>query len=505
MPTTRLVYVGTDTPAGYDAYYSSPATALAGEQADLDALDRVLRIECGAGVYDRIDVAGYTMDETHRIEIVAAPSAPLAATWATTGVVTIQSTTNYKSAVSVAQQVTASLYLEGLQLSQEAASQSTGMGVVDAYSGATSTYVRIEVARCRLRLRGAATGYVVALNKPSATGALRITDCTLDRPDSTASTARIVYVNSTASGFAIELLSNTLIGGACELLTTGAGSFRGENNLIQLTAPAPAQTWAQVYGTGGITTSHTLSNSAGSAHAGTGDILGATITFTDAASGDYRPVAGSANVDAGADLSADGITTDLLGTARPQGAAWDIGALEYVVTPAPETLAASGTSLATGQAQLTVSKPLTSRGVLQVQGAASLGTRKPLQARGLVSVVGGAQLGGGTLLRAAKAVVVAGVAELAVGKPLVARGGVQLFTSVELHVPKSLAAAQAATLSGTASLFSAAGLDARGVVQLAGHADLLVSVPTRAMGSYAGINHGLVQRGLTRGLLFASR
>lgn len=43
---------------------------------------------------------------------------------------------------------------------------------------------------------------------------------------------------------------------------------------------------------------------------------------------DYKPQAGSTAIDAGLDLTADGVTVDLDGTSRPQGAAFDVGAYE---------------------------------------------------------------------------------------------------------------------------------------------------------------------------------
>ena len=54
--------------------------------------------------------------------------------------------------------------------------------------------------------------------------------------------------------------------------------------------------------------------------------------FEDPAAPDMRLAAGSALIDAGTDLSSAPfpITTDALGTARPQGAAYDVGAFEYV-------------------------------------------------------------------------------------------------------------------------------------------------------------------------------
>ncbi len=50
--------------------------------------------------------------------------------------------------------------------------------------------------------------------------------------------------------------------------------------------------------------------------------------FVDAAHGDYRLQDDSPGVAAGQDLSALGVTTDILGVARPQGGTWDLGAYE---------------------------------------------------------------------------------------------------------------------------------------------------------------------------------
>lgn len=55
-----------------------------------------------------------------------------------------------------------------------------------------------------------------------------------------------------------------------------------------------------------------------------------TDNFTNVTPGseDLTPVAGSGVVDAGVDLTSVGITDDVLGTARPQGSAFDAGAIE---------------------------------------------------------------------------------------------------------------------------------------------------------------------------------
>lgn len=57
--------------------------------------------------------------------------------------------------------------------------------------------------------------------------------------------------------------------------------------------------------------------------------------FVDTANGDFRLQAASSAIDAGVDLSANGVLNDVLGNARPQGSAFDIGAYEFV--PGPPT------------------------------------------------------------------------------------------------------------------------------------------------------------------------
>ena len=52
------------------------------------------------------------------------------------------------------------------------------------------------------------------------------------------------------------------------------------------------------------------------------------LQFVNAAADDYRLQTGSTAVDAGLDLTADGVTVDLDGVTRPQGTAFDIGAYE---------------------------------------------------------------------------------------------------------------------------------------------------------------------------------
>jgi hypothetical protein len=67
----------------------------------------------------------------------------------------------------------------------------------------------------------------------------------------------------------------------------------------------------------------------GDDYAGTGNLTGQDSgdMFTDSANGDVTLKAGSNLLNAGDDLSGT-FTDDIIGTTRPQGAAYDIGAFE---------------------------------------------------------------------------------------------------------------------------------------------------------------------------------
>lgn len=71
-------------------------------------------------------------------------------------------------------------------------------------------------------------------------------------------------------------------------------------------------------------------------YGGTGNIVAAvfTETFVDPVSSNFRVKSGSSAIDAGADLSGNGVTEDILGVTRPKGLAYDIGAFEYVAPSA---------------------------------------------------------------------------------------------------------------------------------------------------------------------------
>ncbi len=83
-----------------------------------------------------------------------------------------------------------------------------------------------------------------------------------------------------------------------------------------------------------------------------------------AGGGDYHLTANSPCIDAGSDLSADGLVTDLDGNVRPIGAAYDIGAYEFdpdFIPVPPDTTAPvlTGTDPADGAASVLRDKTIT--------------------------------------------------------------------------------------------------------------------------------------------------
>jgi MYXO-CTERM domain-containing protein len=79
---------------------------------------------------------------------------------------------------------------------------------------------------------------------------------------------------------------------------------------------------------------------------GTSSMTATADAFVDAAAHDYRLVQGAAAIDAGAMLA--DVTIDRNGTARPDGAGWDVGAFEYSLGAVDDT--GTATTADTGSA-----------------------------------------------------------------------------------------------------------------------------------------------------------
>lgn len=103
-----------------------------------------------------------------------------------------------------------------------------------------------------------------------------------------------------------------------------------------------------IHGGSGGSVSGSSANNYTSATAATGftNIAFGSAGFVSTTN-DFRITSGSALKDAGATLS--GITTDVMGTARPQGSAYDVGAHEYAVSSGSTITADAGSYSLTGQ------------------------------------------------------------------------------------------------------------------------------------------------------------
>ena len=140
---------------------------------------------------------------------------------------------------------------------------------------------------------------------------------------STTLTNNTIAANVAAEGASINQLYGAGIGGANNIVY-GNLKDDGTANYPVINGPITATfTYSDVEG--GLT--------------GTGNI-NADPLFVDAAAGNFQLAAGSPAIDA----AQAGITTDITGIARPQGAATDMGAYEYVAPAPPPVNGTCGSS-----------------------------------------------------------------------------------------------------------------------------------------------------------------
>lgn len=214
--------------------------------------------------------------------------------------------------------------------------------------------------------------------------------------------------------------------------------------------------------------SFTGNNNASNATIGWGTDNQASLAYADqfeepsSASGtqDYRLKAGATLIDNGADLSANGVTTDIVGTAR--GATYDIGAWEVAASLPPfsadiahaisvdtaattavaVTASASGAADVSGAAGAQMAFAADASGVAGLSGAAAMAVALGGQAAGTVGVIGAAS--GAAAFSAASSGVI-GVDGLATGS---------LTFSASLAAGIGLAGSAAAGIAVAASIGS---------------------------------------------------
>lgn len=118
-----------------------------------------------------------------------------------------------------------------------------------------------------------------------------------------------------------EVYNNTIYGNddvGLEIATGGCDSCNGANSIV---------TNNIVYNNGSVNIQNANPPGLQIHHNLTSD-----PQFVNASANDFRLQSHSLAIDAGVDLSAQGVTTDIAGTSRPQGNALDIGAYEYAGT-----------------------------------------------------------------------------------------------------------------------------------------------------------------------------
>lgn len=136
---------------------------------------------------------------------------------------------------------------------------------------------------------------------------------------------------------------------------------------------------------------------------GANSVNSAVVDYVNAATGDFRLDVDDDGINAGTDLSADAdlaVTVDIGGTARPQGAAFEIGAWEVVVSGTPEggsnapvtiSTTGGGTKIAEGGSVSTVGVSTTGGGQKVAAGGSNAGVAVATTGAGTATKAGGSE------------------------------------------------------------------------------------------------------------------
>lgn len=301
--------------------YSSLSAAEAGEQRDLVAVDQVARFECYQMQDGGVAFGGWTTDATRRIEVVAAHRHR--GVWTDRAYRAVAS--SYDGVIRDLGSTDFDLLLDGVQIWSTSA---VGDWNINGYSRTAGSNGRISLILrdCIVRgpnvLNGTERGLFIR-NHDVAGSVMRLENSIWydwgDRPIPFGSETTAVW----------EILNCTADGGTSGIwyayyFANMPAAWKIQNNRADKYTDAGG---APQYVTG------TWSNNASedASVIGTSAVPNATFNYVDRARKDFRLKTGDSGLDAGANLSAllDG---DIVGTARPVGTAWDIGAFEGIDT-----------------------------------------------------------------------------------------------------------------------------------------------------------------------------
>ena len=327
LAATEVICIVDTDPDAEDAHYHSLADAIAGEtgaspkcvtSADLVANDEQLTIECrassGAADTAAVSVDGFTQDEDRYVEIYIPPAHRHNGKWST-GKYRIEST---------AQDI---LYIKdsytrvrGIQVK---GSSSQGWYNRTVRIDEDTDYVVFEdfiiINDCQFEAVG-----------PHAVGFSAIGKYGEDKHDRVQN-GIIICKNYTGRGFYAgswnsKLFNVTIYGGKYGIVSEWAKTQF--TNIVAVGASVSC-----FYDkAGGFSTSsdYNASDDGTAPGANSIDLTGVSLgtIFTDYSNEDFSLVSNSPLIDAGTDLSASMDSVDIIGTSRPQGDYWDIGAFE---------------------------------------------------------------------------------------------------------------------------------------------------------------------------------
>ena len=329
MATTITRYVNTASTAGGNgttnattganrAYATMNAcvAALKATHADMVTNDVVLDVRASGATADtvQVDISGFTGDATRYLMITGEASK----SW---------DTAKYRLTVAAA----------------------------SVFAGVPPSFTRL----IGLQLRNA-NGYgIIDCGSPAAGYTFALRDCLIDQVGVARGGPNSVVISAGTASRSLTLVNNVVVGNLDQVvkwsysggthvvynntvritgltgttivdLSNGGGTLRLHNNIVECTGAA-----GSCYAIGG----HTQTSSANISSDNTSPqtaLRSKTLTYVNAAAGDLTPAStDTVALDVGTNLSADGtypFAADIMGTARPQGSAWDLGAIERIAS-----------------------------------------------------------------------------------------------------------------------------------------------------------------------------
>lgn len=238
---------------------------------------------------------------------------------------------------------------------------STSAGSLFIGSNGTAELEHVEIDGISFKTLGTGAQTAINMNDLPADGFCIISNCVIVGSDSVSTqTGAVVaiYGFGGLSGSVIKVSNTIIYGFKTAASTTAEGgvftgsTFSGTITANNVTGYKNEVTYSR--GAGTMTTNNCIAQRTANGWNGTiggnynisdlsSDAPGAnsqnstTVSFVSASTGNYLLAAASNGIDDGTDLSGGdpAVTTDILGTARPVGAAYDIGAHEFQSAQAP--------------------------------------------------------------------------------------------------------------------------------------------------------------------------